>query len=221
MYQFIRIRALHPYFSLIYVINEYNELTLDNFMNKIFLISLSIASIFNTSNIVANEFPICQSDIVKKMKRFENSQIAIPRNLITGKLREYALQNEILCPWEIEADINGDRQLDWIGVIQRNEKYELAAYISASSKYKLHILHTYQFFPEQSYLKIKKQNSIKNGRNKNSKKELFEVTLNDNSRVYRWNGKKMEIIRSFIDKTLIKTQDSNDLEIPRKRSNKL
>ena len=155
------------------------------------------------------------------MKRFEDPQISVPRKLITGKLRELALQMEILCPWQVEAEINGDNQLDWVGIIQRNKKLELVAYISASPKYKFQVLHTYQFFPEQSYLKVKKQALKKNRRNKKAPKELFEVHLNDNSRVYRWDGKKLNVIRSYVDKTEIRTSnDKNNLEIPRKRSNK-
>lgn len=176
-------------------------------MKNLYIIALSLTTSLSLS-LQAEQFPICRSDLIKQMKRFEKTEFTVPRKIPSGNLRDYALKMEILCPWQIEADINGDKQLDWAGIIYRNNQFELVAYLSTNRKFQLQVLHTYQFFPEQSYLKLMRNNS--DTRKKLKRYDLVEVAINDTSRVYRFKGATMKVSHSYTDETIIKSKREDE-----------
>jgi len=179
-------------------------------MKNLCFIALSLTGICSLT-INANEFPTCKSDLTKQMQRFEKTDFTVPRKIPTGNLREFALKMEILCPWQIEADFNGDKQKDWVGIIKRNERYELVSYMSALRKYNVQVLHSYEFFPEQTYLKItkKKVTKTKAQIGKRFNYDLAEITLNETSRIYSLNNNKYTVIHQYEDVTVLDSQSSN------------
>jgi len=185
-------------------------------MKKHHFIALTITGILSAP-VIANDFPVCKSDLTKQMKRFEKSEFTVPRKQPIGKLKEFSRRQEILCPWQIEFDFNGDRQKDWIGIISRNQQYELVAYLSASPKDKLQVLHSYRFFPENSYLKILRNPGYQRNQLASKKYQLAEITLNDSSRIYAYRKGEMVVIHNYLDETSVENIISPEaLEIKQK-----
>ncbi len=180
-------------------------------MKKLHFIALSIIGLVSTP-LIADEFTACKSNLTKQMKRFEKIKFSVPRKIPTGNLREYALQMEILCPWQVEIDLNSDKKTDWVGIIYRQDKYELIAYISSDKKHEVQVLHSYNFFPEQTYLKLtrKKAEQQKNRSRRNFIYDVAEITLNDSSRVYSLDNNKFKVIRQYQDVTILNNQSNDD-----------
>ncbi len=169
-------------------------------MKKLYFITLALVST-TSSSLFANDHKECKSELTKQMKRFEKPEFTVPKKIPTGNLKEYAHQMGIQCPWQIEFDLNDDKQIDWVGIIHKQEKYELVSYISGSRKHKLQILHVYDFFPEQIYLKIIRNEKYKPSKLYSTKYHLAEVNLNETSRIYAYRKNEMVVIHQYIDKT--------------------
>jgi len=187
-------------------------------MKNLHFIALTLISTVSYSSL-ADEFTACKSDLTKQMKRFEKTAFTVPRKIPSGDLKEYAIQMEIFCPWQIEIDLNGDKQIDWVGVIHKQKKYELVAYISGTRKYTRHVLHVYDFFPEQSYLKVLRNPKYSQNKLYSSKYHLAEVALNETSRVYAYRKDKMSVIHQYLDETpKSKTISPEKLMLKRKKA---
>jgi hypothetical protein len=155
--------------------------------------------IFLTSFISSFIFAHCRSSLTKKMIKNEN--LHVPSKLPKGLLKNYALKMEILCPWKIERDFNGDGKLDWVGIIYKNKNYQLVSYLSRFSKYQLKILHHYPFFPDSMYIRVirkREESSTK----KRSVYHLLEVHLNQMSRIYTLKNKQLTLLKSYMDHSI-------------------
>lgn len=176
-------------------------------MKNLLYIFLSVCLIL-TSESNANQFDDCQSNLIKKLKRFDKSNIQIPKKQHKGNLKQYAEKVEMLCPWQIERDVNGDEIKDWIGIIGKDKKYQLIAYLSGNKKFDLQVLREYQFFPEQTYIELvgKKTIERETGRKYNSKSNygIAEIFINHGSRFYLIQKGKMTVVHQFQDKRVIK-----------------
>ncbi|PCI69611.1 MAG: hypothetical protein COB38_08130 [Gammaproteobacteria bacterium] len=182
-------------------------------MKKIHFIALSIAAMVNPS--IATGLPICKSPLTKQMKRFEKIEFTIPRKAPSGMLKEYAAKLEILCPWQLEMDLNGDKQNDWVGIIHRKGQFELVAYLSANKKFSLQVLHQYQFFPEQNLLRIVRNQKFKKNVYGSIKYNLQEISFDSDSRVYSFEKGKMKVIKQYVEK-IKKKENKKELEIRNK-----
>ncbi|MGB0496321.1 MAG: hypothetical protein ACPGJI_08185 [Kangiellaceae bacterium] len=184
-------------------------------MKKLHFIAMSLVSSISFS-LHAEEFPICKSELTKQMKRFEKTEFTVPRKTPNGKLAAYALDMEVICPWQLEADLNGDNQNDWAAIIHRNERYELIVYLSNRKKFTFQVLHEYQFFPEQTLIKLERNPKYKNNVYGSVKYNLLELSFTDESRIYSFDKDRMKVIKQYIDE--VKNKESkNELEHRHKR----
>jgi hypothetical protein len=184
-------------------------------MKKLHFIALSITGILSAP-IIADELSVCKSDLTKQMKRFEKVDFTIPRIIQTGKLKEYALKMEVLCPWQLEIDLNGDKQADWVGIVHRNNHFELVAYLSSSRKFSLHVLHEYQFFPDQTLLKVTRNNKYKKNTYGSIKYNLQEMSFNGESRIYSFEKGKMKVVKQYME-VMNSKETKKDLEARHKK----
>lgn len=176
-------------------------------MKKLHFIALSIATMASSS-LFANSLPICKSTLTQQMKRFEKIEFTIPRKVPRGMLKKYATKMEILCPWQLELDLNGDKQTDWAGIIHREGRFELVAYLSANKKFSLQVLHQYHFFPEQNLLRIIRNQKFKKNVYGSIKYNLQEMSFNSDSRVYSFVNGKMKVVEQYLVEK--KTKETNE-----------
>lgn len=112
------------------------------------------------------------------------------------------LDFEIQCPWQIEADLNGDNKKDWVGLVKKDNKFFYLAYLSAPRAYQIINLREYDFFPEATHLSLitTREAGILQNKRKNSYPTKYALVLNrirKNSEVYTWDGKSLSFRFSY------------------------
>lgn len=143
----------------------------------------------------------CRTEILNKFKLVEKSQHQNLTFKPTGELLEFAVQGEIMCPWSIQADLNGDNKEDWVGYLQNGKEFELIGYISGLRNYSVKVIETSQKPPSRHYLKRILTNNLSKlaGKKLNigSIKYTLQVSTPDNlTDIYLWNGKDFDKIYS-------------------------
>jgi len=107
-----------------------------------FLVSISIS---------ANAYE-CKSELFEKLKVIEKTSYRLPARDYSPLLQRYVDRYELLCPWQVEADLNGDGRKDWAGLVGERGRYQLVAFMSGRFRYKTVVVRHFDKFPDDFYL---------------------------------------------------------------------
>jgi len=184
------------------------SITSDMIMNKtnfvilvVFLAAISTAK----ANGLADEIrsgQYCKTKVFDNFKLIEKSGHKALTRKPGGKLLEYAVEAEMMCPWSVEFDLNGDGDRDWIGYVKKDSQFYLLAYLSGLRKYSLEQIASSPKPPSNQFLgkvQIKTVNKLsgKNFSQSKSKFALQVTTLQGMTDIYLWNGKKLKKVVSI------------------------
>ncbi len=170
-----------------------------NLLKSILLISLLAVS----SDIYAIDYMTCKSKFYQTLEQIENTGHSPIYAKPKGDLLKLSKRYEILCPWQIEADFNGDNKIDWIGILQKKGKYELVAYLSGPKKHFVRVIKQYKEFPNDVFLtKTSYQWLFKTAKGKvpsifPAKFVLSENKLNESSNAFGWVNQKLKNIYQY------------------------
>ncbi|MDQ7049228.1 MAG: hypothetical protein Q9M92_06670 [Enterobacterales bacterium] len=144
---------------------------------------------------------LCKNTVYKRFKLVEKTNHKRLRFLPSHELLVLATEKEIMCPWSLELDFNGDRRMDWIGFVKLDDDYLLLAYLSGPRDYKIEIVQQSKMPPKNFYLQWVQTRNLPNMTTKvldtsHSRYALKLSRLNGSSDVYLWDGKKMKLIFS-------------------------
>ncbi len=138
----------------------------------------------------------CRTQIFDNFKLVEKSGHEAISNP-GGALLSYAVNAEIMCPWSMEFDLNGDGNKDWAGYVRKDGRYYLLAYLSGLRKYTLEQIDSSSKPPSNQFIgwaQVKTINKLsgKNFSQYKTKYALHVTTLGGVTDIYLWNGKKLE-----------------------------
>lgn len=141
----------------------------------------------------------CKTKVFNNFKLIEKSGHKALGRRPAGKLLDYAVQAEVMCPWSVEFDLNGDGEKDWAGYVSKDGQYYLLAYLSGIRKFRLEQIAISSKPPSSQFLgkvQVKTVNRLsgKHFPQSKSKFALHATTLQGMTDVYLWNGKKLEKI---------------------------
>ena len=151
----------------------------------------------------AEENPQCQSKIFDRFTKTKKTGQNRPIRAPDEELREFMIEYEIICPWQVEVDFNNDRKRDWIGLVTKQGQTTLLAYISSLRGYQSYVVKQYKGFPREthfSYMPTEEAalNSKKSLSGTNPPKfALIENRIGRPSTIYIWNGKAMALFDQF------------------------
>lgn len=175
---------------------------------KLTHIALSAALGLMASDSKALNLETCKSKLFKQLELVEKTGHSRVLARPKGRLKQFTEKFEILCPWQVEADFNGDKQKDWIGIAQIEGKYELLAYLSGPKKHYPRVIKRYKDFPSKIYLMT---SAYKFAFHRSKGKiasifpaqfTLYESNMDGITNVYGWDDTKKELkeIFQFVDK---------------------
>lgn len=151
----------------------------------------------------ALDYKNCRSKLFKEFELTENTGHSKVLARPKGRLLALSHQYEILCPWQIEGDFNGDNRVDWVGVAQKEGKYSLLAYLSGPKKHYLQKIKDYKAFPSDVHLGQTTFHTMYK-RSGNKLKSIFparnvviENVVDKNATVYGWKNKKLSPIHHY------------------------
>ena len=200
---------------------------------RIFLsISAILLALFSTHSYGLNK-RTCTSDLFKNFEVVENTGHSRVLARPKGTLKQFTERYEISCPWQLEADVNGDKTKDWVGIAQIEGRYELVAYVSGPKKHYHRVLKRYEGFPSDIYLRVMVYKFLFK-RMEGKVDSIFPASLtileNDmggNSIAYGWSDTKKELVKiaEFNDRSNInrfkKYLDDLNEELKKEREEKL
>ncbi len=164
----------------------------------------------------AINYNTCKSKLYETLERIENTGHSPVLAKPKGDLLQLSERFEILCPWQIEADFNGDGKKDWAGILQKDGKYELVAYLSGPRKHEVSILKQYSKFPSDtfftrtSYKWLFKTSKGKIPSTFPAKLILSENNTDGSAVAYGWVDKELKNIHSYKHRiTLDEPTESN------------
>jgi len=141
----------------------------------------------------------CKKEIFNRFKTIEQTHHELLRFKPKRELMSLAEQMELMCPWSIQRDFNGDKIEDWVGFAKKADKFELIAYLSKGRGYSVQVLKTLDSLPNTLFLRWMQTRFLKNYTDKKlnigSNKYALQVTkINDSTEIYLWDGKALSKI---------------------------
>jgi len=138
----------------------------------------------------------CQSEVYKKFKIIEKTNHKRLKFSPNARLMEFVVSMELMCPWEVQRDLNGDKQMDWSGYVKIGDQYQLIAYLSNRRGYTLQEITTLTKKPNNNFVRWIQTKQLKDFTDKklalgNSKYALQVVALDGLADIYLWDGKKL------------------------------
>ena len=138
----------------------------------------------------------CGSKVFKWFKQVKKTKHERIKFEPSQKLLDFAVSMELMCPWEIEKDFNGDNKPDWIGFTKLEDEYQLIAYISIQREYRLSVIETMKTLPKNTFIRplepVELKNFSKKKPSSNSSVISLQVSnLEKMTDIYKWNGTKM------------------------------
>lgn len=169
-----------------------------------FLLLILAYSTFSSADELENEIKsgsYCKSVIYDKFKLIEKSKHERVKFNPSGRLLEFALSMELMCPWGTERDFNGDNKADWIGFVKIDNKYQLLAYLSMVRQYQVTTIASYDKAPSEQFIRWIQTAHLSRFTDKklnlNSSMYALQVAQVDGlTDIYLWNGKQMEKVLS-------------------------
>ena len=141
----------------------------------------------------------CQTEIYDNFKLIEKTDHRLLNFRPKKELLDFAVSLELMCPWSIQRDLNGDKQKDWIGFTQSGDQYQLIAYLSGPRSYSMQLMGNYKTLPSNRFLRWIQTKYLKNFTDKklnigNSKYAIQVATFEGMTEIYLWNGKQLNKI---------------------------
>ncbi len=121
-------------------------------MRTLKLIAITLLAL--THHETRGELTGCESKLYNKYSFLDKSQYRLPARTPDFELQERMTEFEILCPWQLEQDFNGDHQKDWLGIVVKNHQHYLLAYLSMPGSHRLSIVKSYKSFPRETHLEL-------------------------------------------------------------------
>ncbi len=174
---------------------------------------ITLLSLAFTSQYLTAEESHCETKLFKYLQGFEKNSLSLPKRDPQGDLATLAERYEILCPWSLEGDLNGDRKTDWAGVVYRDHKYQLVIYLSQTVSFKPYILQTYKKFPKDTFIQLIRIKDIiaKSGNSSllsPAKYGIVAKQLSGTSNIYLWTKDQMAMVYDYPDDTVIEEESS-------------
>ncbi|MDH5432953.1 MAG: hypothetical protein OEY19_03345, partial [Gammaproteobacteria bacterium] len=100
-------------------------------------------------------------------------------------------------------DLNGDQKRDWVGIVVKDGRFSLMAYLSnPSNQYKVQTLMDYSYFPENTHINYMSTHELYLLTKNKSLKALakYALVVNDigkPSQVYVWDSEKLLHVHTF------------------------
>lgn len=160
---------------------------------------ISAIGVFSSGSLLSND--ICDTKLFKQLLIAEKKGIKRPYIIPSGALKNIMDNEELLCPMQVENDFNGDSVIDWVGILEQDKKFFLAAYLSGKSTHKLYKIKDYPKVPGNQYLDTASKKTLKRIAGLAPLKfgvnfVAIENQVNGESIAYSWDGKKMvEVIK--------------------------
>lgn len=164
---------------------------------------LTVLTSLTCTSASALDYKNCRSQIFRALELAENSGYSNVLARPKGRLLALSQQYEILCPWQVEGDFNGDNRTDWVGVAQKDGKYSLLAYLSGPKKHYMLKLKDYQEFPSDMHLSRSTFKSIfiRSGNKLQTifpaRNVVIENVIDKNATVFGWRDKKLKEIHHY------------------------
>ena len=174
-------------------------------MSKL-LIASSILLFFISSQAVSDGLEkeirsgnYCQTDIFDKYNLHNQIKATPLKFAPSEKLLEFVVQMELMCPWNVQRDFNGDKKNDWIGYVKENEKYQLVAIISGFRQYSFQIIDESTTPPSNHFVRWLQTKHLTNFTDRKlnlgvSRYALQWVNLEGINKILLWDGKKLESV---------------------------
>lgn len=139
----------------------------------------------------------CQTDIYNRFKLLEKTEHQRLKFGSNEELLQFAVRIELMCPWSIQRDLNGDKKQDWVGYVKNGSKYQLIAYLSGARKYTLFELSHSDKPPEKNFLRWIQTKYLNRYTKKklkigNTKYAVQVATIGGTADIYLWDGKQLE-----------------------------
>jgi len=139
----------------------------------------------------------CEDTIFKKFKLIHKTDHQMIKFAPSKKLLEFVTTMELMCPWSVQRDFNGDKRDDWIGYVKSKNKYQLIVYMSGIRNYTLQTISESTEIPNNQFMRWLQTKHLKNFTDKRlkigaSKYAVQLVDIEDMTNIYLWNGKQLE-----------------------------
>ena len=145
-----------------------------------------------TSEITSGSY--CKTEVYDRFRKVEKTQHEFLKFQPKRELMSLVEQMEIMCPWSVQRDFNGDKIEDWVGFTKNGTKVELIAYLSLGRNYSLQVINSLDKLPNNSFLRWMQTKYLKNFTNKKlntgaSQYALQVTNINDSTDISLWDGK--------------------------------
>jgi len=139
----------------------------------------------------------CEDSIFKRYKLIHKTDHQMIKFAPSKKLLEFVATMELMCPWSVQRDFNGDKREDWIGYVKSKKKYHLIAYMSGIRNYTLQAISESKELPNNNLLRWIQTKHLKTFTDKKlkigaSKYALQVSNIEGMTNIYLWNGKQLE-----------------------------
>ncbi len=139
----------------------------------------------------------CKEAIFKRIKLIHKTDHQMLKFKPSKKLLEFVTSMELMCPWSVQRDFNGDKKKDWVGYIKSNDKYHLVAYMSGIRNYSLQTISESAQLPSNNFIRWLQAKYLKNFTDKKlkigaAKYALQLVDIEGMTNIYLWDGKQLE-----------------------------
>jgi len=169
----------------------------------ILALTLIVSALLYSLSTTAEENIQCQSKIFDRFTSIEKTGQKRPNRAPDDELKERMTEFEIICPWQVEIDLNNDRKRDWVGLVTKQGQTILLAYISSLKGYRSYTVKQYRGFPREThfdYMPTKEAELLskkKLSQNTSPRFALIENRIGRPSIIYIWNGKAMARFGEF------------------------
>jgi len=139
----------------------------------------------------------CEDKVFKRFKLVDKTDHQMIKFVPSKKLLEFVASMELMCPWSVQRDFNGDKREDWIGYVKLKNKYQLIAYMSGIRNYSLQTISESKNLPSSHFLRWLQTKHLKTFTDKKlkigaSQYALQVVDIEGMANIYLWNGKQLE-----------------------------
>lgn len=141
----------------------------------------------------------CKTEIFDRFKLIEKTKHKMLKFRPSKELMDFAISMELMCPWSVQRDFNGDKKEDWVGFTKIGEKFELIAYLSKGRNYTIQIIGKFDRLPTNRFLRWMQTRTIKNYTDKKihlggSQYALMLANFEKTNDIYLWDGNKLNKI---------------------------
>lgn len=141
----------------------------------------------------------CQTEVFDKYKLLNQLKSTPLKLAPSDKLLEFVVKMELMCPWSVQRDFNGDKKDDWIGYVKLDKKYQLIAIISGFRQYSFQIIDESTSLPSNHFVRWLQTKYLANFTDKklnigSSRYALQWVDLEGINKIFLWDGKQLKSV---------------------------